>query len=120
MKKALIFLSPGFEEIEAMSVIDILRRAEVNVTVAGLVEGPIVSAHGVSCNADTTVSQVIDQQFDVVILPGGEPGSSHLDASKDVKTIIQTHADQHKLIAAICAAPKVLNNMGLLDGKKAI
>lgn len=120
MKKALIFLAEGFEEVEALSVLDALKRGGVEVTTASVGEDKAVkSSHGVTIVADVKVSEVKDRAFDLVFLPGGMPGSINLAQSWDVNEIVIRHS-QSALVAAICAAPAVvLGPAGLLEGKKA-
>jgi 4-methyl-5(b-hydroxyethyl)-thiazole monophosphate biosynthesis len=118
-KNVLVILAEGFEEIEAVTPIDVLRRAELNVTVAGVGSKTIRGAHGVRFQADTTLNQYKDLP-DAVILPGGMPGAQNLANSKEVREILTKMNSQNKLIGAICAAPAlVLAPSGILEGKKA-
>jgi len=119
MKKALIILANGFEEIEATAIIDILRRGQVQVTVAGLNQTLIIGAHQINIQADTTVEEIKNNEFDAVILPGGEPGTTNLQKDKEVAKILLNHAQNEKIVAAICAAPKILDQLGLLQNKNA-
>ena len=120
MKRALIFLADGFEEVEALSVIDALIRGGVEcVTAAVKDENRVVSTHNIPIIADKLISEVKNDTFDLVFLPGGMPGSINLAQSFDVNEIVIKHA-QNKIVAAICAAPAVvLGPAGLLVGKKA-
>ncbi|MGN0907538.1 MAG: DJ-1 family glyoxalase III [Bullifex sp.] len=120
MKRALIFLAEGFEEVEALSVLDALKRGNVEVVTAAVgTELQVRSSHGVKITADAPVSDIKEETFDLVFLPGGMPGSINLAQSWDVNEIIIRHA-QNKLVAAICAAPAVvLGPAGLLGGRKA-
>lgn len=118
-KKALVVLAEGFEEIEVSTPIDILRRAGVDVTVAGIGGTVIKGAHNVAINADIDLEKY-DSVPDAVIFPGGMPGAENLARSSKVKELIKSMAAEGKLIAAICASPAlVLAPMGLLDGRNA-
>ena len=119
MHKVLVILAQGCEEIEAVTVIDILRRAGVEVTSAGLDDLPVLASRGVMLLADTTLDLALHQSFDMIVLPGGQPGTDNLKADKRVIALLQQMAQQGKYLAAICAAPSVLAAAGLLDGRKA-
>jgi 4-methyl-5(b-hydroxyethyl)-thiazole monophosphate biosynthesis len=117
--RALIILADGFEEIEAVTPIDILRRADVEVIVAGLDKLSVTGARGVTVQADVLLADFAGR-VDAVILPGGMPGAANLAASAVVKSILMETAAKNGLIAAICAAPAViLASMGLLKGRQA-
>lgn len=118
-KKALIVLAEGFEEIEAVTVIDVLRRAECEVIVAGLEARDIRGAHNVLIRADTILDEVKGLPA-AVILPGGMPGSENLGSSEELAAFLREMNKAKKIIGAICAAPGcVLAKRGLLEGKKA-
>ncbi len=117
MKKAVIFLAPAFEETEAVTIIDILRRAEIHVTVAGIVQGVITGSHNIPVNPDTYIDNIKDETFDMVILPGGT-GTKYLREDNRVLEIVQKHHKAGKFVTAICAAPTVLLKAGILKGKK--
>jgi 4-methyl-5(b-hydroxyethyl)-thiazole monophosphate biosynthesis len=120
MASALVILADGFEEIEAVTPIDVLRRAEVEVTVAGLNSHRAAGAHGVDFVGDCELDAVSEKTFDAVILPGGMPGSKNLGESEMVKQIVIRHNEAGKIVAAICAAPAfALAKFGVLDGKRA-
>ncbi|MBD3245514.1 MAG: DJ-1 family protein [Candidatus Omnitrophica bacterium] len=120
MKKAMVLLAPGFEEIEAATVIDILRRAGIDVTVAGVGAGEITGSRKVRILPDARAEELELTQYDACVLPGGMPGASNLAASDQVKRILLHLHRQEKLIGAICAAPAVvLAPLGILDGKAA-
>ena len=117
MKKILLILADGFEEIEALGTADILRRLDLDVTLAALKPGEVTGAHGMKIVADALLSDVKKEYFDAVVLPGGMPGSANLDESADVSEVLQTADANEAVIAAICAAPFVLARRGLLNGK---
>lgn len=119
MSKILVPLAPGFEEIEALTVVDILRRADLEVVVAGLQPGPVTGAHAITVVPDAALDDVNAGVFDAIVLPGGQPGANNLKADQRVLAILKECAASGKLIGAICAAPIVLAAAGLLDGKKA-
>lgn len=117
MAKVLMPLAQGFEEIEAVTVVDILRRAEIDVVIAGLQPGPIEGAHNISIIPDTTIDAVNSDSFDMIVLPGGQPGTDNLNADSRIHALLDEFAAREKLIGAICAAPIVLAASGLLHGK---
>lgn len=117
--RVLVPLAQGCEELEAVTIIDILRRAEIEVITASLDDQPIIASRGTKLIADTTLDQVIDQQFDMIVLPGGLPGADHLNADARIHAILKSTIDNKNHVAAICAAPKVLAEAGLLKGKNA-
>jgi protein deglycase len=118
MPTVLAILADGFEEIEATTPIDLLRRAGVEVTVAALGEGIHVTGRtGLTFHADTTLTAVASRDFDCVFLPGG-PGVKLLRADPRVRQIVQKHAQEKKWLAAICAAPTVLHDAGLLTHRR--
>ena len=119
MARVLIPLANGCEELEAVTVIDLLRRAGIEVVTAGLTDGPVTASRGVVLIPDRSLDQVLDDDFDMIVLPGGLPGADHLDADPRIHALLQRMAEQERYTAAICAAPKVLLNAGLLDGRKA-
>jgi 4-methyl-5(b-hydroxyethyl)-thiazole monophosphate biosynthesis len=118
MAKVLVPLAQGCEELEAVTIIDLLRRAEVQVTTASLDEKPIVASRGTKLLADTMLDEVIDIEFDMVVLPGGLPGADNLNADHRIHQILKRTNENNRYIAAICAAPKVLASAGLLNNKK--
>jgi 4-methyl-5(b-hydroxyethyl)-thiazole monophosphate biosynthesis len=119
MASVLVPLAQGCEELEAVTVIDLLRRAEIDVVTAGLTDEPIKASRGTVLIADKTLDQALERDYDMVVLPGGLPGADHLDQDPRIKTLLQKMATSGKYTAAICAAPKALANAGLLEGKKA-
>ena len=119
MKTVLILFSDGSEELEAVTVINILRRAGVAVTLAGLTAGALRGSRGVLLMPDTTLDEALAHGYDMVVLPGGQPGTNRLKADARVLNLVQQMSSQGKYVTAICAAPSVLAAAGLLDGKRA-
>jgi protein deglycase len=119
MKSVLVPLAEGFEEIEAVTVIDILRRASIEVTTAGLDAEPVQASRGVVLIPDTSLDEALAKNYDMVVLPGGQPGTNNLKADPRIISLIQRMAGRGQYIAAICAAPSVLATAGLLNGKRA-
>jgi 4-methyl-5(b-hydroxyethyl)-thiazole monophosphate biosynthesis len=117
MATVLVPLAQGCEELEAVTIIDLLRRAGVTVTVAGLVAGPVTASRGVVLLPDTTLDAVLDQDFDLVVLPGGLGGAQRLEADRRISALLRRMAEQGRYVAAICAAPRVLVNAGLVEGR---
>ena len=119
MKKAYIFLADGFEEVEGLTAVDLLRRAGIEVVMVSIKDDVnIKGARGINVVADTTISESLTDA-DMVILPGGMPGTNYLKASDEVKNLVNAYNDAGKYVAAICAAPTVFGEMGILQGKKA-
>jgi 4-methyl-5(b-hydroxyethyl)-thiazole monophosphate biosynthesis len=112
-------LAEGFEEIEAVTVIDILRRAEVGVFVAGVEGLQIVGSHGIRVVCDGLIEDCIGEEISGIVLPGGLPGTTNLGHSTGVCQLVERAAKRGTIVAAICAAPTVLSQLGLLKGKKA-
>ncbi len=115
-KRALIILAPGFEELEAVAVIDILRRGGIDVVVAGLQPDPIPSARDLKIVPDCPLSQVADQEFDLIVLPGGIDGTENLTNSEQVVSMLKRQLEAKRPVGAICAAPKVLEDHGMTKG----
>lgn len=114
------FLANGFEEVEALTPVDCLRRCEVDVKTVGIGSNIITGSHGVSVLTDLVGEEIeLNDNLEMIILPGGMPGTINLEASPIVKETIKFCADNNKIIGAICAAPSILGHMGLLEGKKA-
>jgi 4-methyl-5(b-hydroxyethyl)-thiazole monophosphate biosynthesis len=118
VKTVCVPLAPGFEEIEAVTIIDVLRRGGITVTVAGTVQGPITGSHGITITPDTTIDQVNPDALDMIALPGGMPGTLNLRDSPSVRMLVERVAARGRYTAAICAAPMVLAAAGLLTGKR--
>jgi 4-methyl-5(b-hydroxyethyl)-thiazole monophosphate biosynthesis len=119
MASVLVPLAQGCEELEAVTVVDLLRRAGITVVTAGLDDQPVRASRGVILIADATLNSVIGQEFDMIVLPGGEPGATNLGKDERVTGLLQQMAQSGKYTAAICAAPRVLAQSGLLDGRRA-
>lgn len=119
MAGVLIPLAQGCEELEAVTVIDLLRRAGINVITAGLDEQPVKASRGTVLIPDTDLDSVLQNDFDMIVLPGGLPGADHLRDDPRIQQKLKSMAEADKFIAAICAAPKVLAAAGLLTGRRA-
>jgi len=117
MASVLVPLATGCEEIEAVTVIDLLRRAGIEVVTAGLAAGPVRASRGTVLVPDTTLDAALERDYDMVVLPGGQPGATHLEQDARLHRFLHRMATNGKFLAAICAAPKVLASAGLLDGK---
>ncbi len=119
MAKVCVLLANGFEEIEAITIIDVLRRAGIEVAAVGLSPGAVKGSHGVQVEADRDLAAAAGETWDMVILPGGLPGATNLRDDPRVQELLRRQASQGKKIGAICAAPIALGKAGLLKGKKA-
>ena len=120
MKNIFVFLAEGFEEIEALTPVDVLRRAGLSVQTVSVMDEQIVAgAHGVPVLADKMFAEIKPEDAEMILLPGGLPGATNLDAHEGLGQMIQDFAKEEKPLAAICAAPLVFGNRGLLQGKKA-
>ncbi len=117
--KILMPLAKGFEEIEALTVVDILRRAEINVVVAGLKEGIIEGAHEIKVQPDTCLEKINFSDYDGLVLPGGFPGFVNLKNDERILTMVREMDKAGKYVAAICAAPSVLIKAGITKGRRA-
>jgi DJ-1 family protein len=117
---ALVILAPGFEEIEGITPIDIMRRAGFSVTVAGTIDGPISAARETRHLPDVELSEVADKSFDVVVLPGGNVGAENLKKDARVRRIVERQKKEGHWVAAICAAPTVLLEYGWLDAAHSV
>ncbi len=119
MPTVLIPLAQGCEELEAVTIIDLLRRANITVVTAGLDDKPVTASRGVVLVPDTTLDQALQQTYDMIVLPGGLPGSDHLNNDHRIHKLLKDMHQQGKYTAAICAAPKVLATAGILHQKTA-
>jgi len=118
MASVLVPLAQGCEELEAITVVDLLRRAGISVVTAGLDDKPVRASRGMVLVPDTTLDEALNQEYDMVVLPGGLPGADHLDGDPRIHGLLKDMAARDRYTAAICAAPKVLASTGLLEGKK--
>lgn len=119
MARTLVPLAQGCEELEAVTVIDLLRRAGVDVVTAGLDARPVRCSRGVVILPDQELDQALLSDYDMIVLPGGLPGADHLNADARIRDVLLKMANSDKFTAAICAAPKVLADAGLLKGRRA-
>lgn len=120
MSKIGIFMADGCEEIEGLTVVDIARRAGIEIDTISITGKPVVtSSHKVTFETDTTKEEADFASYDGIVLPGGMPGTIHLGEDETVNRVIKEFAAAGKLVAAICAAPSVLGQAGILEGKKA-
>lgn len=120
MKKSFVFMADGFEEIEALAVVDMLRRAAMPVSMVSISdEFDVEGAHGVTIVADEIITEADFSDAEWLILPGGMPGSANLAACTPLITLLKAHNEDDGKIAAICAAPMVLGENGILEGKNA-
>ena len=120
LKKVLVPVADGTEEIEAASIIDTLRRAGAEVTVASVGNKQIKASRGLNIVADKLIAECVDETFDLIVLPGGMPGSEHLRDSDELIEMLRSQQEQGRFYATICAAPVVvLQHHGLLNGKRA-
>ncbi len=116
-----IFLASGFEEIEAISTIDVLRRGDIAVTTVSVTgEAIVAGSHGIKIVTDALFEELSFNDSELLILPGGMPGAQNLQNHAALGQLLKTQFNNKKLIAAICAAPKVLGHLNLLTGKEAI
>ncbi|MCL7750516.1 DJ-1/PfpI family protein [Guyparkeria hydrothermalis] len=117
--KALVILAPGFEDLEAITTIDILRRGGIQVEITALHEDEVTGSRGTTVVADTNLTLLDDSRvFDAIVLPGGQPGANNLAADKRVLKRLQDQSVAGRWIGAICAAPKVLAAANLLKGRR--
>ncbi len=119
MARVLVPLAHGCEELEAVTIIDLLVRAGIDVVSAGLESGPVTCSRGVVLVPKTTLEAVMHEHFDMIVLPGGGPGAERLDHDKRIADLLKKMSAEGDYIAAICAAPKVLAHAGVLKGKRA-
>lgn len=120
MKKVVMLFAEGFETVEALMPVDILRRGGVEVTMASITEEEVIeSRQGVRIEMDAVLGEVNLSEYDAIVLPGGLPGATYLGESEAVKKALHVMNDAGKIVAAICAAPGILGKHGFLNGKKA-
>jgi 4-methyl-5(b-hydroxyethyl)-thiazole monophosphate biosynthesis len=119
LKEVLVLFAEGSEELETVTIVNILRRGGLLVTLAGLTPGAIRGCRGITLHPDQTLEAALNLNFDMIVLPGGQPGTNHLKADYRVLTLLKKMVAHDKFVAAICAAPTILASIGLLDGKQA-
>jgi 4-methyl-5(b-hydroxyethyl)-thiazole monophosphate biosynthesis len=119
MIRVLVPLAPGFEDLEATTIVDLLRRGGIEVVTAGLQPGLVQGARGIRVQPDAVLDDVLDQDFTMIALPGGMPGAENLKNDARIIALLRKMAGAGKYTAAICAAPIALAQAGLLDGKRA-
>ena len=119
MSHVLVPLAQGCEELEAITITDLLVRAGVTVTTCGLDDQPVKASRGITIIPDTSIDNILNESFDLIVLPGGLPGADHLRDNAKIQALIKKQAADNKYIAAICAAPKALAQAGILEGKTA-
>ena len=120
MSKVYVFLAPGFEEIEAGTPVDILRRAGISVSMVSIDDSEYVTgARGIAFKADAKFSEIDKNAADILVLPGGMPGTTNLYNSEPLMELVKEYNEAGKRIAAICAAPTIFGKLGILQGKKA-
>lgn len=118
MKKVIVPMANGFEEIEAITAIDILRRAGAEVTIAGINKRNLTGAHGVELTADSVMAEEKDKEFDLLYLAGGYDNAVSLSKDPATQDLIKKMAKDGKFVTAICASPLALHSAGVLEGKK--
>jgi protein deglycase len=120
MKQVAVFFAEGFEEVEALTVVDLLRRAQIQVEMVSIADGlEVTGAHQIKVTCDMHINDFHKDEVQMVILPGGMPGTKHLGESMLLQEIILDFYDKKKWLAAICAAPGIFGELGLLSGKRA-
>lgn len=119
MTQALVPLAQGCEELEAITITDLLVRAGIEVTTCGLDDKPVTASRGTTIIPDTSIEKVLNTAYDLIVLPGGLPGADHLRDNEQLQALIKKQVAENRYMAAICAAPKVLAAAGVLTGKTA-
>ena len=119
MSHVLVPLAQGCEELEAITITDLLVRAGISVTTCGLDGQPVKASRGTTILPDTSIDKVMDRTFDLIVLPGGLPGADHLRDNEQLQSLLKKQAQENRYLAAICAAPKALAEAGVLEGKTA-
>ncbi len=119
MPRCCILFAEGFEEIEAVTVVDVLRRAEVEAVMVGVAGREVTGSHGITLRMDSVLADATAESWDLVVLPGGMPGSANLRDDPDVQALVASQHGAGRKVAAICAAPIALGSAGVLAGRKA-
>lgn len=120
MKKAYAFLATGFEEVEALAVIDVLKRANIDVTMVSIMDDKLVTgSHNISIMADALFADILDSDADLYFLPGGLPGTTNLGGHEGLCSLLKEKFAEGRHMAAVCAAPSVFGQLGFLNNKKA-
>ena len=120
MKKVSVMLADGFEEVEALTAVDLLRRAKIYVDTVSITDDFTVhGAHGINVQTEDLFDEVDFSETDMIVLPGGMPGTTNLKEHEGLKKVLLSFAEEEKYIGAICAAPTVLDEIGILQGKRA-
>lgn len=120
MSKAAVFFGTGYEEIEALAVVDILRRAGVDTPMVSITgERSVTGSHDIKVEMDALMEEINFDELDLIVLPGGGQGTKNLEACEPLMAQVDAFVSQNKLVAAICAAPSILGHRGILKGKKA-
>lgn len=119
MSRVLVAIAEGSEELETIAVVDLLRRGGIDVVIAGPTEDPVVMSRQTVILPDASLDEALEQDFDMLFLPGGSPGTDNLMKDERLQALIKKYSDGGKWLAAICAAPKIYANAGLLDNKRA-
>ncbi len=117
--KVAVYFATGYEEIEALAVVDVLRRGNIETLMVGVDGKMVVSARGIAIKMDTTIEELDEDEIDMMVLPGGVPGIMNLEANEKLISQLKSFKANHKYLAAICAAPSILGKLGLLEGEKA-
>lgn len=119
MSHVLVPLAQGCEELEAVTITDLLVRAGIKVTTCGLDNRPVKASRGITIIPDTSIDKILNESFDLIVLPGGLPGADHLRDDERLQALIKKQVRENKYLGAICAAPKALAQAGALEGKTA-
>lgn len=114
-----VFLADGFEEIEALAPVDMMRRAKLEVKTVGVTGSEVTGSHSITVKADILLDEVKPEEIEGVVLPGGMPGTLNLEKSQGVIDAVKYAYENEKIVAAICAAPSILGHLGYLEGRKA-
>lgn len=117
MKSAVVFLADGFEEIEAITVVDVLRRANVKCHICSLSNLDVIGSHKISIKADFKIGEKHFNEYDCLVLPGGMPGSETLKNNSNIIELVKEFNSKDKIVAAICAAPIVFNEANIIKGR---